>query len=107
MRFRFLIGYFRGGVFNLPISVELSREEVVISPQGLCRLLRFGRPYLELTLEQLTSARCVRYSAMMPMSAIEICYEKDGRERAFVIGLLWQRGKFPDALCSQGIRFES
>ena len=107
MRFRFLIGYFRGGVFNLPISVDVRRDKVVSSPSGLSRFLRVGTPYVELTSDELIDARSVRYSPIIPLSAIELRYQKDGREGGFVIGFLWHRRRFIDALRSSGIRVKS
>jgi hypothetical protein len=91
MKIHQLVGYFRGGFWNLPVTVEIRNDKLRILPAGLSWILRSGKPYLELSPEEVISVTQRRYSLMLPIPSIELFYRSSISQGSFVIGFLWQR----------------
>jgi|SRR5262245_53105545 len=103
MKIHQLIGYSRGGFWNLPVTVEFRNDKLRILPGGLSWILRSGKPYLELSPEDVISATRRRYSLMLPIPSIELSYRNPHSQGAFIIGFLWQGRKFIRELDRLGI----
>ncbi len=98
-----LFGYFEKGFWNYTITLEVREDRLIILPAWLPYLLRLGKPFLDLSREEMVGAKVVRYRNWLPIPAIEIRYRKASEERAFVIGFLWQRRRLIQAFRSLGI----
>jgi hypothetical protein len=80
------------------IYVEFDEDRFVVSPYGPFRLLRFGEPFIALTKAQILKVTKVAYRLWFPIPALEVCYEHEGKEGAYVIGYLWQKRSLERAL---------
>jgi hypothetical protein len=104
--FAFLAGYFNKGFLNLPINVFVGDRTLVIEPNGLSLLIRGGKPYLNLSDDEIVGTRNVVYSVLFPVPALELRYTRKGQIGAFTIGfpgLHWQRRRFIKALREGGL----
>jgi hypothetical protein len=107
--FYFLAGYFDRNISDLAISITVSEGKLVVCPDWLLAVMRVGRPYLELSRQELISGRKVPYRVRFPTPAFELQYEKTDVKRTFTIGFLglqWQRNRFVQTLREAGFSTE-
>ena len=103
MKIHQLIGYFRGGFWNLPVTLEIQNDQLRILPAGLSWIFRSGKPYLELSREEVIGVTRRSYSLMLPIPSIELFYRRSISQGYFVIGFLWQGKKLNRELDRFGI----